>query len=126
MVDYGSGPALDQYLDLVPGSTGDLSASSGVDEIRKDIAYNLIGALRHGEGVEQPASVADGVVGEPITDGLSDDISIVVSDIIESDPRVESVPEIRVSQPDLEEINVEARIVLADDETLFESFIITA
>jgi hypothetical protein len=126
MVDYGSGTALDRFLDFQVGPTGDIKSVSGVDEVRKDVAYRLIGALRYGEGVEEPASVADGVVGEPITDGLSDDIAIVVSRTIEDDPRVGSVPEIRVGQPRNDRIEVEARIVLQDGETLFESFIISA
>jgi hypothetical protein len=126
MVDYGSGPGLDKFLDLVVGPSGDLASSSGVDELRKDLSYQLIGALRYGHGVDRPASLTDGVVGEPIGDGLSEDISIVVSDIIEDDQRVESVPEIRVNQVELEKITIGARIVLVNDETIFESFIIDA
>jgi hypothetical protein len=124
MVDYGSGPSLDRYLDLSVGEAGDLDSSSGIDRVREDISYRLIGALRYGEGVDRPESVADGVVGESIDSGLADDISIVVSRVIESDERVESVPEISVGQLRRGRIEVEARIVLVDDQSVFESFII--
>jgi hypothetical protein len=124
MVDYGSGPGLDRYLDLVVGPSGDLVSTSGIAEVEKDLSWRLIGALRYGEGVERPESLQSGAVGRPVEGGLETDVKILVSDIIEDDPRVDSVAAVKVDQQSLDRLRVAARVVLTGGESGLTEFII--
>lgn len=52
--DFGSGIHLDQKLDFSVDSTGDLKTDSGVSELQKDLAFQMI--LNLGRYIGQPPS----------------------------------------------------------------------
>jgi hypothetical protein len=91
MTEYGSGIGLDRYWDIPIDPSGDVGSESGIDELQKDLSAIVGPALETGDGVETPESLQNGVVGEFIDDGVQTDVGILVPQLVDNDPRIESV-----------------------------------
>lgn len=81
-----TGLELDHDFDLVVDSTGDLSAVSDMDELKKDLAgqiYNILDGL---------------ATGEVVTPNRATEIRARIQGTIEQDPRVEDIVEISISR----------------------------
>jgi len=100
MVELGSGIRLDEHFDFDVGSTGDLDALQGVRELEKDLAVRIVGALEYGEdvGVDAPASVGDGIVGQVLSMGVRSDTASTVGRIARSDDRIDRVVKIELTE----------------------------
>lgn len=123
---YGSGPLLDYNFDLAVDPSGDVSVVSGISELEKDLAFNLTRVLKYGEGVESPASLAGGIVGVPLDRGTRSDIQIIVSDVLDSDDRIEDVVDVEISQGDsLDTLVIDAIVTIDTDSEEF-TFVVTA
>lgn len=122
MVDYGSGPRLDRYFDFTIDQTGDVDASSGIDELRKDLAFRIAGALEYGYGVDRPVVVSDGVVGDVLVDGTLADIEIALSSLVVEDSRVDAVRnvEARTSDGTGDTIEIDLQVVVDDSTVRFD------
>lgn len=119
MPDYGSGIFLDGNLDFDVNSVGDIRSASGIDELHKDVRFNVYRAMVNGSGLETPESVAEnGIVGEPLRPGILADIETAVGKIVGDDPRIDAV--LLVNAEDTENRNNYVRITCTaniDDET---------
>jgi hypothetical protein len=126
MADYGSGIAFDGNFDWSVDSTGDLAFASELDELKKDLAFRVASALMYGERIERPESIAgNGVIGEPLTDGLLADIEIAVAKVVSDDARIDSVAVVEAEQPDTSSDFVEIRCeTIVDTESESFQFII--
>lgn len=92
MAEYGSGIYLDENFDWEVDTSGDVRGDTGVSELQKDLAFNVVRALAYGEGISTPENVADGgIIGEPLTRGILTDIEIAVGNVVSSDSRIDSV-----------------------------------
>lgn len=98
--DLGAGPVLDEYFDFQVDGRGDVDTDSGVDEIAKDLSYNLQPLLMRYLGTI-PGTTGDG------------NIEAVVQTSLQSDPRVRSAMNIDI-QHDADGIAVSADIITAE------------
>jgi len=81
MVDeLGSGPALDQYLDLDIDATGDLRSASGVSELEKDLSFQMIINLSRYLGSAPTGNLETQVAGTAKRVALADERVSSVSD----------------------------------------------
>lgn len=76
--ELGAGIALDEDLDVSVGSTGDLKNESGVDELRKDLAFNMILSLQQ-------------YLGSPPGGNLEEKVAATAYRVALADSRIESV-----------------------------------
>lgn len=107
--DLGSGIALDQELDFIVDATGDLEHASGVDEVRKDLAFNLIRELSSFEGRLQNRETEA-------------DAEIVAQRTILNDPRVAQVQYIDARFEDPQTLAIEAQLRVESGETFTNVF----
>lgn len=77
---FGSGPALDRQLDLVVNPTGDLKKEEGIDELKKDLAIQMMISLST-------------FLGRPPSGNLQAKISNTVKRVALDDERINSVVE---------------------------------
>jgi len=91
----GSGPALDETFDFTIANDGDLQASSGLEELQKDLAFQMAFLLRDFEG-------------QPLTPDVLSDIRSIARRAALSDERVTSVNDnnFRVEQDENETITI--------------------
>lgn len=99
---FGSGIQLDQNNDIVISSTGDVSASSGVEELSKDIAFQLQLRVRDEIGARN-------------TKEARTRIRSIVREILLEEPRVDSVVNIETGVSGTDEVEV-VMTVIAEDE----------
>lgn len=83
MTEFGSGPYLTQDFDWEVTNTGDIRATFGTRELEKDIALFSVAALQQVVGRQQDAN----------TRGR---IKSIVIDVLNNDPRVDSVANVNV------------------------------
>lgn len=91
----GAGPALDETFDFTVSSDGDVESSSGLEELQKDLAFQMAFLLRDFEG-------------EPLTPDVLSDIRSIARRAALSDERVTSVNDnnFRVEQDENETITI--------------------
>lgn len=75
--EYGAGVALDRSLDFVVDHTGDIKSSFGLDELEKDLAFQMQRYLSD-------------YLGQPVTNNLRSQVRADVSAIAAADNRIES------------------------------------
>lgn len=75
---FGSGIHLDEQLDFSVDPSGDLQAERGLDELQKDLAFQMIVNLQE-------------FIGQPPSNNISAKVIGVASSIAVSDSRVSSV-----------------------------------
>lgn len=97
---YGSGIKLDENFDFVVDETGDVSGETNLQELFKDLSFNISSALEYGEGVDRPETISNGVVGKPFTNSILSDVEIVVAKIIKNDVRISDVLSVNASPSD--------------------------
>lgn len=83
MPDFGSGIFLTQDFDFEVTNTGDIRTESGVDELEKDIALQMI-------------KEKDDLIGLPQYPNTSARISSQTREILNADPRVSQVVSVNV------------------------------
>lgn len=108
----GSGLALDEHWDLyVEEKSGDLASSSGIEELGKDLAFQI-------------ARILTPVTGTYINDGQVADIEIAVRKVITADPRVAEINELEALPPESPngEVQIDAVITAVDDQTIDRVF----
>jgi len=100
----GSGLYLDTNFDLDVGQTGDLRSVNGVDELQKDLAFQLTILL-------------DNFIGQPLSPETEAQIKSITIDTLSSDNRVGQVDRssITVRKPDRNTIAIQAPVI-ADNE----------
>lgn len=115
----GGGFATDGDFDLIIDASGDIDFVNGFDEYKKDLAFNLTRALTDGDGVDSPAWATNGVFGVPFNDGALRDIEIVVTNVLNDDPRTESVSAVTVEaeSPKNDGLVIDATVVVIGDGT---------
>lgn len=80
MTDFGAGIHLDEQLDFSVDSTGDLDGESGIDELQKDLAYNMILNLQEFLGSPPTSTLEAQIVGRAKQVANADSrIDVVVS-----------------------------------------------
>lgn len=75
---FGAGVYLDEQLDFSVDSTGDLEGESGVDELQKDLAFQMVISLSK-------------YLGQPPSGNLNEKISGTARRVAEIDSRVDFV-----------------------------------
>jgi hypothetical protein len=86
--ELGSGLSMDEQFDLyVDDSIGDLSFSTGSEEVRKDLAFQI-------------SRLLTGVVGDFMTEGKKADIEIAVRKLVANDPRISEIARLEVREPE--------------------------
>jgi hypothetical protein len=102
---FGSGLYLDNTFDLDVGQTGDLRSVEGVDELQKDLAFQLTILL-------------DDLVGQPLDPETEAQVKSITIDVLTSDNRVEDVDRsgITVRKPRRDTITIQTPVI-ADNET---------
>lgn len=104
--ELGAGLYLDEYLDFSVDTTGDLRGASGVSELEKDLAIQMILGL-------------DQYVGQPPSGNLEEKVAATARAIAEADVRVASVrtglTEVDFSS-DRQEITINMTVVTDDGE----------
>lgn len=76
--NLGSGISFDQDFDLIVGTTGDLANESGVDELKKDLAMQMVISL-------------DRYIGQSPTGNLKEQVAGTAARVANADSRVRSV-----------------------------------
>lgn len=94
--DLGAGPVLDEKFDFRVDSRGDVDTDSGIDELAKDLSYNIYPRL-------------EGFLGS-IPSDTNEEIEIAVRTTIQSDPRVRTIRNLQV-QHDRDGIAISADIL---------------
>jgi len=91
----GSGPALDETFDFTIANDGDLNSSSGLEELQKDLGFQMAFLLSEFEG-------------QPLTPDVFSDVRSIARRIALSDDRVTSVNDsnFRVEQDENETIKI--------------------
>lgn len=72
---FGAGIHLDEQFDFSVDSTGDLESESGVDELQKDLAFQMVISL-------------DKYIGQPPTGNLNEKVAGTARRVAEIDSRV--------------------------------------
>lgn len=106
MTDFGSGIALDENLDFEVDPTGDLAATSGSDELEKDLSFQMIFSLSD-------------FVGRPPTGNLAPKVLDTATRVATADERVSSVNQERSSiefSRDREDLQVEIFVRTNNEE----------
>lgn len=76
--EFGSGIALDEQFDLSVGATGDLETVSGVEELQKDLSFQLTQELQE-------------YLGSPSSSSLVAQVSNTTKNVLNADSRIDSV-----------------------------------
>ncbi len=108
--DYGAGIALDRELDLEIDATGDIESVDGVDELEKDISFQLIRVLSD-------------EVGLPISRKEESRIARLARITIEADPRISQVESLSADiRRGAQEIEIDASVRAGDavEQFVFE------
>lgn len=104
---YGAGIKLDQNLDLTVSEIGDIGTVNGLDELEKDLSFQLNFTLRR-------------FLGEKPTNNLKARVRNVTKQVVELDTRVrrfdERVSEVRFPDRRSETISITAPIVTESGE----------
>lgn len=100
---FGSGIALDRQWDLVLDGTGDLAATFGVNELEKDIAFNV-------------ATRVTEEIGSKKDESAYSSIKAVVVDVLSADSRVRRVQSVSVNDGGVDTASVEATVLTESDE----------
>lgn len=106
MTEYGAGIYLDESLDFSVGNAGDLKHEVGVDELRKDLAIQMIIYL-------------DQYLGRPPTGSLNAEVAGTAMRAAAADTRVQSVDREKTTvsfSPDREEITLGLTVQTDDGE----------
>lgn len=102
MVDnFGDGLFLDEDFDFSTSPTGDLSSSSGEDELEKDLAFQM--AINLGQ-----------YVGEPPSGNIEEKVAGTATRVAREDPRVQSVDKRKTNVSynfDRKEISVDMTVI---------------
>jgi hypothetical protein len=104
MTSLGSGVGLDESFDFEVGSTGDLKSTEGVEELEKDLAFQMVLGL-------------DEFIGRRPTAALPERVARRASDIAEADPRVEFVNRSALEasfSPDARQIDLKMQVKTED------------
>lgn len=98
MTDFGSGVSLDSSFDFVVGANGDLETEDGINELQKDLAFQI-------------AITLDQYLGRPPTKNTRAQALDAAAKVVLADPRVDSVDK---EQSDVEFLtnNEELELVL--------------
>lgn len=124
MPEYGSGPSIDQNFDLEIDTSGDIDATSGPNELRKDLAFSIGAALTDGTGISRPRSMRNGLVGEVAggNNGVIEDAEQAIERVAEQDPRVDAVLNISASIPSgaVDSVDVSIRLLVDGDAVSFD------
>lgn len=89
--------------DLVVDNTGDLDSESGLNELEKDIAFNV------GRFLERR-------VGQQLTQTTIERTALTVRRIMINDPRIESIDRFGTRQPEQNTLEVGAVITASDEQ----------
>lgn len=104
MAEYGSGIYLTRTFDFDVDGTGDIRLSRGLDELQKDVAFFQTLALRP-------------ELGEPRYNEVLNRIDIRAREMLLADPRIDSVLDLTVREPNDRHDTVEVvALVRAGDE----------
>jgi len=76
--EFGSGIFLDDQFDFSVNSTGDLKTRSGLDELQKDLAFNMVINLNQYRG-------------QPPTGNLKEKVAATAKSVAEADSRIDFV-----------------------------------
>lgn len=122
MSEYGAGIYLDEYLDMVVDNTGDAKGAQGIEEVMKDVGTALKAMLEHGTGIERPESISNGVLGDPLSDGIFRDIELASTKIIDADPRIEYISRIRAGKPQgaRNGVKIDCEVVIDSSEVSYD------
>lgn len=85
MSEFGAGPDLNENWDFEVNSTGDIATTIGVDELEKDIAFNVARRL-------------DGEIGRRRDRSTEKRIQVIVEDIFAEEVRIDSVVDVTVRE----------------------------
>jgi hypothetical protein len=110
MSDFGAGPFLDRELDFEVTTTGDIRTVSGIDELEKDVALQHLIQLAEFEGY-------------PIRPSTETRIKAATRDILNEDPRINSIVSVTVNfydNDDRVEIVAQATTDNGEQELVFE------
>lgn len=112
MTHYGAGVGLDENFDFSVGSDGDLVGTDGPDEFAKDMAVLLTRAVESGTEISQPQYLQNGISGQPVqSDGFLRDVEIALSQVIQSDDRVDGIRAIDVTTSGTNKLSVRIDVV---------------
>lgn len=103
MTEYGGGIFLTKDWDFEVNNTGDIRTISGLDELEKDVAFQL-------------ASNLDQFIGSRITNEQANDIAIETQQQLSADPRIAAVLDLTVQFPDGDPDTVEVIATVRDTE----------
>ena len=104
--DFGAGIALDEQFDFTVDSTGDIDSTSGVEELQKDLAFQMVVNL-------------DQYLGQPETPNLEAKVSRTVKNVALGDERIQSVSDDSISvifEPLSDTITVEMSARTVDEQ----------
>lgn len=104
--DLGTGIHLDDQFDFAVDPTGDLKNEGGVDELQKDLAFQMVISLSR-------------YIGEPPTGNLTEQVAGTARRVAEVDSRVSSVEESKTEvsfSSDRQEITLKMTVHTADGQ----------
>lgn len=108
--NLGSGLYLDEDLDLTVDELGDIETSFGIEELQKDLSFQLIFVL-------------DPYIGQPLTTDVVSQVRSKTVDTVTADTRVDSVDRgsMTVRKPDPESITIQLNIFAdgSEEELVF-------
>jgi len=78
--NFGSGPSLDQQLDFSVDVTGDILSENGIEELKKDLAFQMIINLSQYLGAGPSGNIETQVAGTAKRVALADERVSSVSD----------------------------------------------
>lgn len=107
MVDeFGSGIHLDGQFDFAVGSAGDLKTENGIDELQKDLAFQMVINL-------------DRYIGQPPSGNLEEKVASTAKRVALADSRIGSVDSSKTEvsfSPDRQEITLKMTIQTGEGE----------
>lgn len=103
-VDFGAGPALDEHWDFSVAPSGDLKIAYDIDELQKDVAFNL-------------ATELEQYLGTALTRGDLRDVQVTTVEVLGEDPRIDTVVTVDVIQTEINrlEVTIEVNTVVSNE-----------
>jgi len=103
MSNFGSGIFLNEDWDFEVDATGDLKSTSGLDELQKDVSFNL------SRNIE---------IGKRLDSSTQKSIQVTVRDVLVNESRIDSIRELEVRRVDsANKFEVIAEVDTITDET---------
>lgn len=88
MSELGAGVALNQHWDFDVDESGDIATAVGLEELQKDVAFNISRSL-------------ETMLGRRIDTSTSRRIAIAVEDEFAADPRISTINDVSVNRIDM-------------------------